>query len=94
MRKHNQRIEGQGDPVCFRQFNIKNQRFLIFSKSPLSQEATDRLDVIQEKMISLFKEATRLGEEGKVEESQQIISTIDNLKKEKEALVRYNFCPS
>lgn len=73
MRKHNQRIEGQGDP------------------SPLPKEATDRLDVIQEKMISLYKEATRLGEEGKVEESQQIISTIENLKKEKEALVRYNF---
>jgi len=54
---------------------------------PLTGEASEKLNTISGKIQLLLKQMEEYGEEGKVEESQQLMKSIEQLKAEKEIIV-------
>jgi len=56
------------------------------SEMPLTGESAQKINLVSEKLQKLLKQIEDLGEEGKVDESQQLMKVVDQLKAEKEQL--------
>jgi hypothetical protein len=54
---------------------------------PLNKEAEERVNGISDKIQKILKQIEVLGEEGRVDESQQLMQVIDQLKSEKELIL-------
>jgi len=55
---------------------------------PLTEEAREKVDNLTERILSLLKNMEDLAENGKIDESQAIMHQVDQLKLEKDALIR------
>jgi len=57
---------------------------------PLTAESAEKVKIISEKIQNLLSQIEDLGEEGKVDESQQLMKVVDKLKEEKEHIIQSN----
>jgi len=57
---------------------------------PLTTESAEKVRLISERIKSLLTQIEDLGEAGKVDESQQLIKVVDQLKAEKEHIIQSN----
>ena len=59
-----------------------------------SVELEEKIKVIDQEIMGLFDKSQKLGEEGKIEESELVTNEIDKLVKKKEELETYGDVPT
>lgn len=62
-------------------------------ETPLSGEIAEKVSALSNRIQALLKQIEDLGEEGRVDESQQLMKVVDQLKTEKETIVSVQTTP-
>jgi len=62
-------------------------------ETPLSGEIAEKVTALSNRIQALLKQIEDLGEEGRVDESQQLMKVVDQLKAEKETIVSVQTTP-